>query len=169
MSTIIRPATSEDIPALARLVGQFWPEHSRMIGGNRSITEEECLAEVSGRLSQADSGYFLALNEGGEIVGYRSWELSGTFYTTCEMFVIPTMRRRGIAAQLIERFERWLTERGQDIACISITPHNSAMLKLLVREGYTILNKIEFRKDLSPDARAPRGTLSLFDFEWNVL
>ena len=169
MSITIRQAISDDVTALIKLVSQFWPEQSRMIGGNFSLTEEECLAEVNDRLSDSNSGYFIALNESGEIVGYRSWELSGSFYTTCEMFVVPTMRRQGIAAQLVEHFERWLADQGQDIACISITPQNNAMLKLLVREGYTILNKVEFRKNLSPDARAPRSTLRLYDLEWNVL
>jgi len=79
------------------------------------------------------------------------------------------MRRQGIARKLVEYFEKWALERGQKIACISITPHNREMLELLALEGYTILNKIEFRKDLSPDARAPRGTIRLFDREWKVL
>ena len=72
----------------------------------------------------------------GTLVGFRRWVLQEGFYFTREMYVVADRRRQGIAGLLIRSFEEWLLDRGQDIACISIVPGNSAMIGLARAVGY---------------------------------
>jgi GNAT superfamily N-acetyltransferase len=78
------------------------------------------------------------------------------------------MRRKGVARILIRHFEEWVKEKGQDIACISCTPHNLAMIMLARSEGYEILNMIEMRKNLT-EKEKPRGEVEALGFKWKIL
>ena len=104
-----------------------------------------------------------------DLLGYRKWKYRDDFFFTKEMYVVLETRRSGIARELIQFFEKWVLSRDQKIACVSIAPHNTAMLNLLRSEGYDILNTIELRKNLSSDNHTPRSEIEVFGHKWKVL
>ena len=167
---LIREAIRDDTDDLARLLLAFRNEHSRMIGGKGSFTLDQAREEVKGNLGRKDSGYFAALDSSSnELVGFRRWELHEGFYFTGELYVIPSMRRQGVAKELVRYFEQWVLGKGQDIACISCVPQNAAMMTLARSQGYEILNTIEMRKALTDDAREPRGETKAVGLKWKTL
>ncbi len=167
---MIREALRDDTDNLARLLLAFRNEHSQMMGGKGSFTLEQAREEVKGNLHRQDSGYFAALNSSSnQLVGFRRWELCDGFYFTRELYVIPDMRRQRVAKELVRHFEQWVLGKGQDIACISCTPQNVAMMTLARSEGYGILNMIEMRKDLIDDAGEPRSETEAVGLKWKLL
>jgi len=170
MPIMIREALRGDRDNLARLLLAFSNEHSQMIGGKGSFTLDQAREEVKRNLRRRDSGYFAALDSSSnQLVGFRRWELRDGFYFTRELYVIPDMRRQGVAKELMRHFEQWVLGKGQDIACISCTPQNIAMMTLARSEGYEILNMIEMRKALIDDAGAPRSETKAVGLKWKVL
>lgn len=169
MGIRIREATKEDIDNLAQLVLNFRNEHSRMIGGEGTFILDDAMEEVRRYLARDDTGYFVALDSSDKLIGFRRWELHDDFYFTRELYIIPDARRRGIAKALVRHFEKWVIEKGQDIASISCTPHNIAMIALAYSEGYDILNMIEMRKNLTKNYREPRSETKVLGMKWNIL
>ena len=170
MPIMIREALRDDTDNLALLLLAFSNEHSQMIGGKGSFTPDQAREEVKRNLRRQDSGYFAALDSSSnQLVGFRRWELSDGFYFTRELYVIPDMRRQGVAKELVRHFEQWVLGKGQNIACISCTPQNIAMMTLARSEGYEILNMIEMRKALVDDAGEPRSETKAVGLKWKVL
>ena len=171
MEIEIRSARKEDEEELARLVTQFKREHSEMIGGEGDFALDAAREEVAERMAGEDEGYFVAVDGDGpdHLLGYRRWKLEEEIYFSKELYVVPESRRSGVARALIGHFEDWLLDRDQEIACISCTPHNMAMIGLARSEGYNVLNTIEMRKNLTDSAREPRGRKEALGFTWKVL
>jgi GNAT superfamily N-acetyltransferase len=168
MNLEICHAKPEHCIELSKLVAQYRQEHSRMLGGFNKPSLLEIELEVKTHVLNEKSGYIIAMRDGG-CVGYRKWECRDQFYFTTEFYVSPEVRRQGIARSMITYFEAWLLERGQKIACVSITPHNRAMLNLLRAENYDILNTIELRKHLTEDLPQPRNKAEALGYIWKVL
>jgi|Deesub1362A_J573_1020465.scaffolds.fasta_scaffold04234_2 GNAT superfamily N-acetyltransferase len=164
----IREGTFSDIEYLAPLVKRFWEEHNELLGEKREYPLNKAIEEVKRNMSRKDSGYFLAVYS-EKIIGFRRWELHEGFYFTRELYVLPEFRRKGVARALIRHFERWVLQKGQDIACISCIPHNIAMIQLARSEGYDILNMIEMRKNLMDKGSKPRGEEEALGFKWRIL
>jgi len=169
MGIRIREVTKEDIENFAQLVLNFKNEHSHMIGGEGIFMLDDAMEEVRRYLARDDTGYFVALDSSDKLIGFRRWELHDDFYFTRELYIIPDARRRGIAKALVRHFEKWVIEKGQDIASISCTPHNIAMIALVYSEGYDILNMIEMRKNLSSNLREPRSETEVLGMKWKIL
>ena len=170
MHVTIREATLEDVERLAPLVQGFWQEHNEMLGGpGEYCTLEEAREEAQKYLSREATGYFVAVDSSGRVVGFRRWELHDDFYFTRELYVVPEMRRKGVARALIRHFERWVLEKGQGIACIACTPHNVAMIRLARSEGYDILNTLELRKNLTDRMPKPQGEVEALGLKWKIL
>jgi len=169
MGVLIREATDNDRDDLTRLLLDFRNEHSRMIGGEGSVTLDEAADEVQENLGRQDTGYCVALDSASKrLFGFRRWELHDEFYFTRELYVIPDMRGQGVARELIRHFEQWVCEKGQDYACISCTPHNVAMMILARSEGYQILNMIEVAKHLGENPATPRSQTEAVGLKWKV-
>jgi predicted N-acetyltransferase YhbS len=166
----IREAHLDDAEELTQLVHRFNQEHSELLGGRGTHRQSDATAEVDNRLRRDDTGYFVAVDEtSGRIVAFRRWELHEGFYFTGPLYVVQELRHYGIARELIRHGERWLLEKGQDMACISCVPHNRAMIDLARSEGYRILNTIELRKNLTAGAEKPRGETDALGLKWKVL
>jgi ribosomal protein S18 acetylase RimI-like enzyme len=164
----VREATEQDVTELSGMLAEFRIEHSRMIGGTAEYKLEYALEDVRKHFAQDGAGYFVVEDDSGRLLGFRRWELSDGFYFTREMYVVPDARGRGVAKALIRHFEHQLREKGQDVACISCTPHNVAMIELARAEGYTILNTIEMRKNLVGDMKT-RGEARALEWRWDIL
>lgn len=168
MEIEIKEATAHRAEDVTDLVVRFREEHSRLLGGDKTVEREEVSDEVMSTLKNEDEGFFIAVAD-GEVVGYRSWELRDEFYFTKELFVVPSYRREGIAKALIRRMEDWLGERGQNVACIKCAPQNVAMISLARSEGYKILNQIELRKNMTDETLKPRGEGKALGYRWEIL
>jgi len=164
----VREASKADAKILSKLVADFWDEHSRMLGGRATPAPTGALSRVRGYLVGENTGYLVALDSDNRRLGFRRWEYVDGFYFPRELYVVPGMRGRGAARELIRRFEEWLKDKGQDIACISCTPHNAAMISLARSEGYRILNTIEMRKNLTGDQPQPKAEREALGFTWKV-
>lgn len=169
MDIRIQEASNDDIDQLVELVLQFRNEHSRIIGGDKKCELSDVKNNVRSHLTSTKYGYLVAVIDSKRLVGYRSWFYQDEFYFTRELYVVAQMRKKGVARQLFKYFEEWILQKGQEIACISIAPQNSAMIKLARSEGYDIINTIELRKSLSLNPRKPRTEISFLGFSWNVL
>ncbi len=140
-----------------------------MIGGKGAFELKEAIEEAKTYLDRKDTGYFVvAGSSSNRLIGFRRWELHDGFYFTRELYVAPGMRRKGIARKLIRFLEKWLLEKGQDIACISCVPRNKTMIALACSEGYCILNMIEMRKNLIPDNK-DRHEEEALGLKWKVM
>jgi len=168
MKIEIKEATTRKAEDIADLVVKFREEHSRLLGGGKTVEREEISDEVMSTLKAEDEGFFVAVAD-GEVVGYRSWELRDEFYFTQELFVVPAYRQEGIAKALIRRLEDWLRKQGQNIACIRCVPQNVAMINLARSEGYKILNQIELRKHLTDETPEPRSEDNALGYRWDIL
>lgn len=169
MKIKIRVISNKDIDSLSQLVLGFKNEHSRMIGGKKTIKLKDALREVKQHIQRKNTGYFVAVNTKNQLIGFRRWELLDGFYFTRELYIIPQARKQGVAKLLIRHFEKWLLQKNQSVACISCTPHNLAMIMLARSEGYQILNTIEMRKDLITRPRKPRNKTQALGLYWEVL
>src|SRR5689334_16978140 len=97
----LRPATSDDIPAILA----FWVEAT----AEPSSTDD--LAGVGGLLAHAPGALIVAV-DGGAIVGtvIAGWDgWRGTLY---RLAVAPSHRRRGIATALVDEAEHHLHTHG---------------------------------------------------------
>lgn len=165
----IREASKDDMGRLIPLVCEFRNEHSTMLRGKSTFTINDAEEEVKRYMEAENTGYFVAVGSQSQLIGFRRWELHDEFYFTRELYVISSMRQQGIAKQLIRHFEIWGLGKGQDIACISCTPQNVAMIMLARSEGYQILNMIEMRKELTAKADKPRSQAEALGLKWNIL
>ena len=163
----IREAQADDLEAIWPLVQAFRDEHGEMLGAGIRHTREQAIEEARSNLESDDAGYILAFDSEQRVVGFRRWELHDGFYFTRELYVVPDMRRKGIARQLIRFFEQWLLDKKQDIACISTVPANRRMIELARSEGYDILNMVELRKDLVRSDRK-RTEVDALGLKWTI-
>jgi len=70
---------------------------------------------------------------------------------------------------LIRHFEQWVLEKGQEITCISCTPHNIAMIQLARSGGYDLLNTVELRKNLTERMPNPNREVEALRLSWKAL
>lgn len=166
---VVRSAIETDKEQIIVLVTEFWAEHRSLLNSNYKLDYDVTATEVQKKYANPNTGYIVAVKQTtNKIVGFRRWELHDGFYFSKEMYVKPAMRKKGIAKHMIKHFEQWLMDKGQDIACISLVPRNSKMLELARSEGYTILNTIELRKNLSTDLKKPNTKISFLKKDWEV-
>ena len=138
-----------------------------MLGTGIRHTRDQATEEARTNLESDAAGYILAIDSGRRVVGFRRWENHEGFHFTRELYVVPEMRRKGIARQLIRFFEQWLLDKGQDIACISTVPANRRMIELARSEGYEVLNMLELRKDLVP-SDGKRTDVDALGWKWRI-
>jgi GNAT superfamily N-acetyltransferase len=111
--SVVRSACVEDVPALARLVEQYWSFEG--IEGFDLGRVEKLLRDA---LSVDERVLCWLAEYDGEIGGYLlaalvfSLEHGGVMAEIDEFFVSPAFRTRGIGASLLQQAESALRERG---------------------------------------------------------
>lgn len=107
---MIRKADVNDLPALAALAAQLWPEH----------TASELAAEFAESMAQGATHFFL-LYEADEAIGFSQCGLRHDYVEGAEtspvgylegIFVREAHRRRGCAVQLLRACEDWAKAQG---------------------------------------------------------
>lgn len=163
----IREATEGDREELLPLIRDFWNENRYSAGYEANRTLENAEEEFNKYMNKEEAGIFLAEDD-NRIVGFRSWEIQDGFYFSRELFVIPELRRKGVARKLIHHFEIWLQEKNQDKACVWVTPRNEAMIELARSEGYDVLNMIELCKPFEWSIEDPPGEAEALGRKWRI-
>jgi len=75
---------------------------------------------------------------GDDVVGYIAGHLTRRFECHGELqylFVDPSRRRLGIAAQLLRELARWFTEQGAGVICVDVEPGNAPARAFYKRNG----------------------------------
>jgi ribosomal protein S18 acetylase RimI-like enzyme len=142
MTVNIRPATAEDIDAIREISERAWHEaHTPIIG--RETTEEFLEQHYDSETFHAtidDPERILdvaADEEGvvGFISGGPSEESPGTF-NLVRVYVRPDRWGDGIGRQLLEHFERKVSEREQDRITLGVMADNDRAISFYESMGY---------------------------------
>lgn len=143
----IHPATPEDSPSIARLVGDLLNEIMAAIGAQ---TFNFNLAETTDRLHDFLSGgkyfVFIARDDTHQILGfitlYESYALyaEGAFGTIAELYVRPEYRSHGIGKRLISEATQFAQARRWKRLEVTTPPlpQYDKTLAFYEREGFVI-------------------------------
>ncbi|MBQ7222953.1 MAG: GNAT family N-acetyltransferase [Erysipelotrichaceae bacterium] len=88
----------------------------------------------------------LAASISGNYVGYAVIKEEDGIYWLESIYVRKEFRRRHIATMLLKEAEKIAQENGEETLYINIHPNNAAVINLLGKNGYDVLNLIEVRK-----------------------
>ena len=118
---LVRPARSEDLPAISRLAAALMRMHHRFDSRRFMLIEpvEDGYQRFFSRELERDAARILVAEEEGRIVGYaygtleaRNWnDLLDACGKLNDLYVDAGARRRGIARALVEAVFAWFRER----------------------------------------------------------
>ena len=134
---MIRPATVADIPALARLVEQYWK--FEQIAGFSRVDVEARLVEL---VAAPDLGAAWVALHDDELCGYLlavhvfSLEHGGLMAEIDELFVLPSHRATGIGGVLLRTAEDALGRRGCVRIQLQLGAGNEAARAFYHHHGY---------------------------------
>lgn len=154
MSTDIRPATSNDIPALAGLVEQYWLFED--IAGFDAAPVRRELERV---LADPRLGNAWIAHARGEAVGYliavyvHSLEHLGLTAEIDEFFVLPSARSRGIGDALLQLAEQEFVRRGCTNVSLQLGRGNDRARVFYRAHGYVDRAGFELVDKKLPDRR----------------
>ena len=148
MSTTIRLARPEDIPALIDLASETFIDS---FGDYH--TSENCQAFIAQSHNENiyraaitnDDEYVLVAEEKRELVAYLyakppTLPLTPTFIKAHELSKIYTMRSAqsaGIGARLLKMWEGWASAKGYNNLVLGVWSENISAQKFYIRHGYT--------------------------------
>ena len=144
----IRAATTADVPALAPLRHDLWPEGS----------VAEHAAELPAVIGAVGSDVLVA-DAGGEVIGWAEVRLR-SHADGCETspvgylegwYVAPARRRQGVGGALVAAFEAWARTRGCVEVASDTALENRASEAAHLSLGFEVADRaIRFRKALVP-------------------
>ncbi len=129
---LLRPATADDIPALAAI--RRTPEvRLRWRGG------EDMAAEVAVDLAEPDSTS-LAIEFAGRVVGAIQWseETEPDYrHATMDIYLDPAVHGRGVGTDAVRTLARWLIEeRGHHRLEIDPAADNAGAIRCYTKVGF---------------------------------
>jgi ribosomal protein S18 acetylase RimI-like enzyme len=147
----VRPATSNDIPALLQLIrrvvplmqatGNFqWDDHYP----NAAVFEKDIalnqlwIAEVD----RKPVGVAAITTDQEPEYAQVGWDLSETAIVVHRLAVDPAVRGRGIAALLLAQADEVARQRGIDVLRIDTNTQNEATQRLFPKVGYAFAGEI---------------------------
>ncbi len=147
---MIRPLNRDrplEIELVAARMRQTLEEVLGVERGREMYTMDWLIARVRWHLdpSQATAEVFLAEDQAGEVLGHtivrverdETGRAFGLFSTT---FVVPSARRGGVATQLLLAGEAWMLAQKLPEAATFTGDHNTKLIQLYQRHGYTLQN-----------------------------
>ena len=160
-SIAVRPATTDDLPALQELHRALCL--AERASGYDADADPSFAASASGRtyLSARIQGDGLALvaRDGANVTvgfllaGVRSGP-RGRVSGLESMFVVPAARRRGVGTALLEQFLAWHRSSGLPSASLAVAPANRAAIALYRKAGFAGTTLV-MERGSSADARDP--------------
>ncbi len=154
IAPVIRSARTDDVPALARLVEEYWS-----FEGISGFDLDRVQRMLSDALASGHAVCWLA-ECGGEVGGYLlaallfSLEHGGPMAEVDEFFVAPAFRKKGIGAALLQRAESALESRGVHRLQLQLGSSNANAREFYTTRGYgrSTFDLWEKALGLSPEA-----------------
>ena len=137
---MIRKAEIKDLPILAELACQLWPDH----------TVEEMRTEFAEILAKTDAAFFLAYAE-ETAVGFAQCQLrydyvEGTDYSPVGylegIYVADGYRQKGFARELLSACETWAKSKGCTEFASDCELENTQSLEFHLNVGFEEANRI---------------------------
>jgi ribosomal protein S18 acetylase RimI-like enzyme len=157
VTTIIRAAKSEDLPAIGKLAGELVRQHYEFDRERFMLipnVEAGYARFFGGELSNPET-IILAAEHDGAIVGYayarleaRDWNnLLDAHGALHDIFVIESMRRQGLARRLVEAVRERLQGKGAPRLVLHTASKNQSARQFFARLGFRE-TMIEFTLEL---------------------
>ena len=140
----IEKMTEAAIPWIAPLVAQFRVTLKALKGIVACPNENDGAAELKEYL---DAGFpvFTARQE-DSYCGYMVCRVDEPCVWVESLYVLPEVRRQGVASALFHKAEELAAAYGEDTVYNYVHPNNQGIIEFLKSKGYTVLNLIELRK-----------------------
>ena len=140
----IEKMSESAIPEIAPLVARFRVTLKGFKGITASPNEAEGASELKEYL---DAGFpvFTARKE-GVYCGYMVCRVEEPCVWVESIYVLPELRRQGVASALFRKAEELAASYGEDTVYNYVHPNNDGIIGFLKSRGYTVLNLIELRK-----------------------
>jgi len=133
----IRRATSEELPAIARLYWRTWHETQAPLEP-QEVADSRPLAFFEERVAGWDDPPLVAYVQ-GSLVGFAAFQ--GSYLG--QVFVDPAGRRVGVGGRLVEAAEAAIGEAGHKIAILDCIVGNEAGRRFCERHGWTVEHEID--------------------------
>ena len=137
---MIQKAEIKDLPVIAELACQLWPDH----------TVEEMRSEFAETLTKSDAAFFLAYAE-ETAIGFAQCQLrhdyvEGTDFSPVGylegIYVAEEYRKHGIARELLSACESWAKEKGCTEFASDCELDNVQSLQFHLNVGFEEANRI---------------------------
>ncbi len=161
----IRPAGSGDRQRIGELIADFRVALAAFRGRCRDRDREAARSELDA-YEPPRFRIFVAESEDAELVGYLVCKVEEGVVWAESLFVIPRLRRRGVGAMLYGEAERLAREAGSSTVYNWVHPNNEAVIRLLGRRGYDVLNLVELRRRRSEETPMMKMRVGEHEFEY---
>lgn len=137
---MIRKAENKDLPILAGLACQLWPDH----------TVEEMRSEFADMIAKPDAAFFLAYAD-ETAVGFAQCQLRYDYVEGTDsssvgylegIYVAEEYRKHGIARELLSACESWAKEKGCTEFASDCELSNVQSLQFHLNVGFEEANRI---------------------------
>lgn len=137
---MIRKAEIKDLPILAELACQLWPDH----------TVEDMQVEFAQIIAKNDAAYFLAYAE-ETAIGFAQCQLRHDYVEGTDsspvgylegIYVEDGYRKKGVAKELLTVCENWAKEKGCTEFASDCELDNSQSLQFHLNVGFEEANRI---------------------------
>lgn len=160
----IRPNQSGDEPGLIHLIAGFRLSQAQLRGKTREINLSSAREELA---EYIEKGFpiFVAEGDRGDLVGYMVCRVDGDVVWVEALYIVPEVRRQGIASALYGEAERLAQELGGDFPYNWVDPGNEKIIRFLQKRGYNTLNLIELRRPYPGEAGVEKIQVGGYEFE----
>ena len=144
---MIRKAETKDLPILAELACQLWPDHA----------VEEMRSEFADMIAKPDAAFFLAYAE-ETAIGFAQCQLRHDYMEGTDsspvgylegIYVADEYRQQGVARELLSACEGWAKEKGCTEFASDCELENTQSLQFHLNVGFEEANRyICFTKKL---------------------
>jgi ribosomal protein S18 acetylase RimI-like enzyme len=141
---IIRKFKPTDKKSLIPLVIDFRRHLANLKGKKSSVNAENANNEITYYTSK-NHPVFIALDK-NEIVGYCVGKIEDKTVWAESLFVKPEYRKKGIGRKLYKKIEMIADKLSSETVYNWIHPNNKKIISFLKKQGYSVLNLIEIRK-----------------------
>ncbi len=146
----VRPATTDDLPALAALMIDFYAE------SDFPLTVEQATSGFRGLLGQADRGAIFIAHAGARPAGFAvltivySMEFGGLRGFVDDFFVRASSRRQGVGGALLAAIRAHAVVSGLKALLVEVSGENETALRVYRHAGFADTGHALYRADLAP-------------------
>ena len=109
---------------------------------------------------------FVAIEETGVLSGYIVGRIEEHVIWAESLYVLPELRRKGIASSLYEKIEEIALKLNSETVYNWVHPNNDKIIKFLNKRGYNVLNLIVLRKERNQEVISSKITVGDHSFNY---